>query len=574
MGNGGEHYFLSVHQGCLRSAAVLRTLGQRAKLIVFLSGLSWRQLRDDPLRALRLAVRLLLRVAPARLVPTRLRTRLAAVAVPRPRDPDREARDLQALLDGGPEAGRAGNRLPRVRGRRASGRAEEVTATTPGTVSRPGAQGAADDPATVLQFVTNALPRTNAGYTVRTHKIALAQRDLGLAPRVVTRLGYPLAQGLADVRPLVEVDGIRYHRLLPWLPPRDPAAAVTKGADLAGPLVEEVRPAVLHAVSNHLNAAVALELGRRHGLPVVYEVRGFLEDSWLSRDPGHTPEAAFYRLTRELETRCMRDADAIVTLGAAMREEITERGIDPAKIFEVPNAVDEEFLEPLPDGAGLRAELGIGAAELVIGLTSSFYGYEGIDTLIDAAALLRDQGTPVVLLLVGDGPERGALEDRAARHGLLADLPGTGGTGDDGRPGAARVLFTGRVPMSSIRQFHAVLDVFAVPRRADRVCQLVTPLKPVEAMAGGIPVIASDVKALREIVEPGVTGTLTLPEEPEAWANSLRELIYSPERRQKIGQAAQEWVRAERTWRAVTARYEDAYRWARTGSTRSPHGVG
>jgi glycosyltransferase involved in cell wall biosynthesis len=103
---------------------------------------------------------------------------------------------------------------------------------------------------------------------------------------------------------------------------------------------------------------------------------------------------------------------------------------------------------------------------------------------------------------------------------------------------------------------------------------LVTPLKPVEAMAGGIPVIASDVKALREIVEPGVTGTLTLPEEPEAWANSLRELIYSPERRQKIGQAAQEWVRAERTWRAVTARYEDAYRWARTGSTRSPHGVG
>jgi glycosyltransferase involved in cell wall biosynthesis len=122
--------------------------------------------------------------------------------------------------------------------------------------------------------------------------------------------------------------------------------------------------------------------------------------------------------------------------------------------------------------------------------------------------------------------------------------------------------------MSSIRQFHAVLDVFAVPRRADRVCQLVTPLKPVEAMAGGIPVVASDVKALRELVEPGVTGTLTLPEEPEAWANCLRELIYSPERRQKIGQAAHERVSAERTWRAVTARYLDAYRYAQTGSAR------
>jgi glycosyltransferase involved in cell wall biosynthesis len=495
-------------------------------LIVFLSGLSWRQLRDDPLRALRLALRLLLRVLPARLIPGGPRVRLAALAVPRPRDPEREARDLQALLDRAP-----------------------VRAGTPRAPGRPSGE-------TVLQFVTNALPRTNAGYTVRTHKIALAQRELGLAPQVVTRLGYPLAQGLADVRPLVEVDGIRYHRLLPWLPPRDPAAAVAKGADLAGPLVERVRPSVLHAVSNHLNAAVALELGRRHGLPVVYEVRGFLEDSWLSRDPAHTTGSPFYRLTRELETRCMRAADAVVTLGAAMREEITERGIDPAKIFEVPNAVDEEFLSPLPDGAGMRRKLGIGPEEFVAGLTSSFYGYEGIDTLIDATALLRDQGTPVVLLLVGDGPERGALERRAAGHGLLA----AGGTG------TARVLFTGRVPMSSIRQFHAVLDVFAVPRRADRVCQLVTPLKPVEAMAGGIPVIASDVKALREIVEPGVTGTLTLPENPGAWAKSLRELTYSRERRQKIGQAAQDWVSAERTWRAVTARYVDAYRYARAGS--------
>jgi glycosyltransferase involved in cell wall biosynthesis len=522
---------------------VLRTPRQWAKLIIFLSGLSWRQLRDDPLRALRLAMRLLLRMTPARLVPTPLRTRLAALAVPRPRDPEREARDLQALLDD-----TAIRRDPAIGA---------------GTGSSPAHRA---EISAVLQFVTNALPRTNAGYTVRTHKIALAQRELGLEPQVVTRLGYPAAQGLADVRPLVEVDGIRYHRLLPWLPPRDPAAAVAKGADLAGRLVEEVRPSVLHAVSNHLNAAVALELGRRHGLPVVYEVRGFLEDSWLSRDPAHTPESAFYRLTRELETRCMREADAIVTLGAAMRDEITERGIDPAKIFEVPNAVDEDFLRPLPDGAGLRRELGIGPEEFVVGLTSSFYGYEGIDTLIDAAALLRDRDTPVVLLLVGDGPERGTLERRAAERNLPA--------GDGGRPGATRVLFTGRVPMSSIRQFHAVLDVFAVPRRADRVCQLVTPLKPVEAMAGGIPVIASDVKALGEIVEPGVTGTLTLPEDPEAWANSLQELTYSPERRQKIGQAARDWVRAERTWRAVTARYVHAYRFAQTGSARLRGGVG
>ncbi|MFD0852857.1 glycosyltransferase, partial [Actinomadura adrarensis] len=123
----------------------------------------------------------------------------------------------------------------------------------------------------------------------------------------------------------------------------------------------------------------------------------------------------------------------------------------------------------------------------------------------------------------------------------------------------ARVVFTGRVPMRSVRRYHALLDVFAVPRTSDRVCQLVTPLKPIEAMAGGIPVIASDVKALREIVEPGVTGTLTLPEDAEAWSNSLAELIYSHDQRRKIGQSARDWVRAERTWRAVAARYRDAY---------------
>ncbi|WP_231335241.1 glycosyltransferase family 4 protein [Actinomadura graeca] len=480
---------------------------------VYLLGLTWRQLRDDPGRAPRLAVRLLARAAPG---PLGGRLRRSRLAVPRPRGLQRETAELRALL--------------------------AHTPPPPPSWTARSARSAPPGPSgtRVLQLVTNALPRTNAGYTVRTHRLALAQRELGVDVHVATRLGYPLSQGIGDARPRVEVDGVPYHRLIPWAPPSNPVRAVGKGADLAGRLVRELRPDVLHAVSNHLNAAVALELGQRHGLPVVYEVRGFLEDSWLSRDPAHRETDEFYRLTRELETRRMAEADAVVTLGEAMRAEIAARGVPAEKIHTVPNAVDETFLRPLPDAAGLRASLGIPADAPVVGLTSSFYGYEGIDTLIDAAALLRGRGTPVTLLLVGDGPERGALERRAAGHGVHA-------------------VFTGRVPMESVRRHHAVLDVFAVPRRADRVCQLVTPLKPIEAMAGGIPVIASDVKALREIVEPGVTGTLTVPEEPEAWADSLEELIYAPERRRKIGQSAREWVRAERTWRAVAACYRAAY---------------
>ncbi|MFC5754952.1 glycosyltransferase family 4 protein [Actinomadura rugatobispora] len=505
------------------------------KRTVYLLGLTWRQLRDDPGRAPRLAVRLLARAVPGR---PGAKLRNSPLAVPRPRDPARESGDLKALLA-------------------AAARPEKPSA------GRTAAEHSGRGGAPVLQFVTNALPLTNAGYTVRTHRIALALRELGYAPEVVTRLGYPLSQGLGDSRARVEVDGVPYHRLLPWLPARNPVRDIAKSADLAGRLVKEVRPRALHAVSNHLNAAVALELGRRHGLPVVYEVRGFLEDSWLSRDPAHRESDDFYRLTRELETRRMSEADAVVTLGEAMRAEIAGRGVDPSKIMTVPNAVEDAFLEPLPDAAGLRAELGLQEGTPVVGLTSSFYGYEGIDTLIDAAARLRAAGSPVTLLLVGDGPELGALMRRAAGHGLPVDDRRAGaGEARAGTAGGhdARVVFTGRVPMRSVRQYHALLDVFAVPRRADRVCQLVTPLKPIEAMAGGIPVIASDVNALREIVEPGVTGTLTLPEDAEAWANSLAELIYAPDRCRKIGQAAREWVRAERTWRAVAARYRDAYR--------------
>lgn len=486
------------------------------KMIVFWAGLAWRHLRADPRRALGLAVRL---------APAAVRRRI--------RIPPRPAEDLAALrrlrdaddADDRIDAARpASRRLTRHDGEQRHDRARH--APPPVVPDRRAAE-----PVRVLHLVTNALPHTQAGYTVRTHKIVTAQRAAGLDAQVVTALGYPLTKGIADARPVREVDGVPYHRLLPWLPPRD---AVRKAADLAGRLIEEQRPTVLHAASNHLNAAVALELRERHGLPVVYEVRGFLEDSWLSRDPARTRDDEFYLLTRELETRRMLAADLVVTLGEAMREEILSRGV--RDVLVVPNAVDDAFLEPLPDGRALKRELGFHDDDVVVGLTSTFYGFEGIDTLIEAAALIDAR-----LLLVGDGPERAALERRAARLGVAA-------------------VFTGRVPVDQVRRYHAVLDVFAVPRTADRVCELVTPLKPLEAMAAGIPVIASDVRALREIIEPEMTGTLTLPEDPEAWAKCLADLIYSPKRRRRIGAAARTWIETERTWKTVTARYLDAYR--------------
>jgi glycosyltransferase involved in cell wall biosynthesis len=467
--------------------------------------------------------------------------RLTDVAYALDGAPGRQARVLRAMLraerrsrsPGWPPVRPAGRRAARPRpiGRRAIGR----TPIGPIPIRR-------RVPGRVLHIVTNALPNTSAGYTVRTHQIAVAQRSAGLDPHVMTECGFPVAQGHPDARRAVDLDGVAYHRLLPLSLPRRDDAAMAKGLALAAGLVERLRPAVLHAASNHVNGQLALALREAYGLPVVYEVRGFLEDSWQSRHPGDLSRSDVYRLSRDLETHCMRGANLVVTLGEAMREEIVARGIPADRILVAPNAVSSEFLSPLPDGRPLRAALGIGPDEPVAGLVSSLFAHEGVPTFLEAAAHLHRRGLPVRPLIVGDGPERASLENLATRLGL-------GGT----------AVFTGRVPLQDVRRYHAVLDVFVIPRTNDRVCQLVTPLKPVEAMASGLCVVASDVRALREIIKHGSTGTLTLPHDPVALADCLEMLLYSPDVRRELGAKAREWVAGDRTWARNAERYRLAY---------------
>jgi glycosyltransferase involved in cell wall biosynthesis len=457
-------------------------------------------------------------------------------------------------------------------------------------------------PGRVLHLVTDALPTTSAGYTVRTQRIAVAQREAGLDPHVVTKAGFPVAQGHLDGRRVADLDGVPYHRLIPYRLPARADAAAALGLDLAARLTGRLRPAVLHAASNHLNGQLALALREDFGLPVIYEARGFWEETWLSRhgvdagagpgapaaqapQAGGTPshvrspssrtEAApadrahrtqgaqraqrasvaparlpganlaasdFYQLSRAAETRCMTEADLVVTLGEVMREEIVARGVAADKVIVVPNAVSADFLEPLPDGAPLRESLGIRPGELVIGVVSNLVAYEGVGTLLAAAAELRRRKLQVRPLIVGDGTERAALQRLAGQLGL-----------------GAAAIFTGRVPMSEVRRYHAVLDLFAVPRTSDRVCQLVTPLKPVEAMASGLCVVASDVGALREIIRPGVTGALATSGDSASFADIMEPLLYSSDTRRKLGANAREWVARDRTWAHNAAIYRAAY---------------
>jgi glycosyltransferase involved in cell wall biosynthesis len=424
------------------------------------------------------------------------------------------------------------------------------TQRTTQTQQTTGTQRTTGVPGRVLHLVTDALPSTSAGYTIRTHEIVLAQRAAGLDPHVATRCGFPVTQGRIDGRRLVTLDGIPYHRLLPSVMPGHADAAADLGLDLAAGLVARLRPTVLHAASNFANARIALALRERYGLPVVYEVRGFWEDTWLSRYPDgdKLADSELYRRNRDLETGCMLAADLVVTLGEAMREEIVARGVPAGKVLIVPNAVSEDFLLPLPDASVLRNELTIAPGEYVVGVVSTLSPYEGIGTLLEATSMLRARGVPVRALIVGDGPERAVLQRQAAGCGL-----------------AQAAIFTGRVPAAKVREFHALLDIFVVPRTRNRVCQLVTPLKPVEAMASGLCVVTSEVNALTEIIKHEVTGALTVPQDPVSLADCLERLLYSPDIRRKLGDNAREWAARDRTWAHNAARYQAAY--TRLGAT-------
>lgn len=414
----------------------------------------------------------------------------------------------------------------------------------------------------VLHVLKTSLPDRQSGYTVRSGSLLHAQRAGGTDVVVMTppetaeradRDGAdPVLQWTrGDTTHWVElVDDIPHIRTDRHRPPRNEPAddELTAWAAALWEVARAVRPDVLHAHSGHRgyeSALVTRAVAERLGIPWVYEVRGLFEALWTS-DVTKAEDSEVYALRRETERACMTAADHVVTLGEAMRQDIIDRGIDPDRVTIMPNGIDPAVMRPRERSPELAEQWGL-TGRFVFGYVSNLdHSREGQELLVQVAALLRDRGIPATALLVGDGRRRGVIEEAIETY-AAQDC----------------VVLTGRVPHAQVADYFALCDVFVVPRRDERAARLITPLKPYEAMALGVPVVVSDLPALQEMIGDGQRGRSFAVDDVAGLADVLQELRSEEATRRDLAERAREWVLEHRAWDRLAQGYDEVYRRAR-----------
>ncbi len=391
----------------------------------------------------------------------------------------------------------------------------------------------------ILHILDHSLP-LHSGYAFRSVAILREQRALGWETFHLTTP----RQGSCSA-PEEEVDGWHFFRtggaMSSTVPGMSEACEMAATARRIDGVARRLKPDILHAHSPVLNALPTLAVGRRLGIPVVYEMRASWEDAAV--DHGSTREGSLrYRLSHALETFALRRADRVTTICEGLRRDISARGIDAGKITVIPNAVDTaSFNFDVPPDESLRRELGLENAT-VLGFAGSFYAYEGLDLLIEALAEILPRQPALRLLLVGGGSHESLLRRLAADLGVFD-----------------KVVFTGRVPNSQVHRYYSLIDVVAYPRRSMRLTESVTPLKPLEAMAQGRLLVASDVGGHRELIRDGETGFLFPAGDASALARTIESVLSRRDEWDAVLKTGRLFVEAERTWKRSVAGYGAVY---------------
>ena len=394
----------------------------------------------------------------------------------------------------------------------------------------------------ILHVLDHSLPM-HSGYTFRTRAILKAQQALGWQVRGVTGFRHTHEGPMRE-----EADGLTFHRTSgradgpPGLREWREITAHAKAIEAA---CEVWRPDILHAHSPALCGQAALRAGKRLGVPVVYEIRAFWEDAAVGNGMGREGSVK-YRLTRQLENNVVSRADAVVTICEGLADDLAARGFDRDAITIMPNGVDLAlFGAPPPPDMALARELGLAEGDRllpVIGFIGSFYDYEGLDDLIAAMPELVDRQPEARLLLVGGGPREEALRAQAAAS-----------------PVSDAIRFVGRVPHYEVERYYALAQIMAYPRKQSRLTDLVTPLKPLEAMAQDKIVAASAVGGHRELIRDGKTGVLFTPDDPHACAVALAGLLNNRSQWPTFILAGRKHVETAHDWATNVQRYQVVY---------------
>jgi len=387
----------------------------------------------------------------------------------------------------------------------------------------------------VLHVLDHSLP-IGSGYSYRSRAIVRAQQRLRLVPSVLTSPKQGSRRDECEI-----IDAIPYYRTaavggrVPFV--REATLMVRLAKRIAGVAREEGAD-IIHAHSPLLNGLPAIWAGRRLRLPVVYEVRTFWEDAAVNHGT-FTEGSLRYRISRALETVVLRRADALVAICRGIRGEIAVRGLDPRRVALIPNGVDADWLQPRPRANELAARLGVGAGP-IFGYIGSFSHYEGLPFLVRAAPEFLKRFPGAKLLLVGSGRDDERLRAAASRSG-------------------GSIILTGRLPQEQVRDLYTILDVLILPRRRIRLTDLVTPLKPLEAMATDTAVLASDVGGHAELIQDGETGLLFKAESRDSLVEQAVRLGEDAELRRRLTDNGRRWVAAERTWDRIVAGYLPVY---------------
>ena len=397
----------------------------------------------------------------------------------------------------------------------------------------------------VLYCLHQSVPHATNGYSTRSHGVAVGLQQAGFKVRATTRPGFPWDAGAKGVNKgyhEAEVEGVTYAACAGWNLNKTPLDYYL--AEAADHYLREAQTSgaeIIAAASNHITALPALMAARRLGLPFVYEVRGLWEVTQASTQPEWAGSER-YQLMRELEQQAALEADLVITLTEELADELASWGVPRERIEVVPNAVNADRFQPMAADAAIAKELKLKPGVPVIGYAGSAVAYEGLELLMEAMATLKKNGQAFTFVLVGDGKVIDTVKAKAKELGIEGEC-----------------RFTGRVPFEQVPRYLSCMDILPIPRLSSAVTEMVSALKPLEAMAMGKALVLSDVSPHTTMAGPnGERARLFTKDSAKALSEALQALIDSPEERARLGQAARAWIEQERTWNHVTRRYADA----------------